>query len=79
MGKDCGRGNAWAAGCGSTVAVNTSPKGSGGRVENFSRLPGLRISFEMSRIRAKGSLNKEILHVVIKHYITQLSSTNRVM
>ena len=38
----------------------------------FSTLPGLGISFEMSQISAKGSSNKEILHVVIKHCITQL-------
>ena len=36
----------------------------GCRVEFLPRLPGLRISFKMSRISAKRSLNKEILYVV---------------
>ena len=77
MGKDCGRGNEQMDA--EALWLRTRRRRGGGRVENFSRLPGLRISLEMSRISAKRSLNKEILHVVIKHDITQLSQTNRVM
>ena len=44
-----------------------------GEVRGSKISPDFPVSFEMSWIREKGSLNKEILHVVIKHYITQLS------
>ena len=65
--------------CGCEHVAEGEVGGGGGGVENVSRLPSLRISFEMCRNKVKGYLNKEILHVVIKHFITQLSSTNRVM
>ena len=54
-------------------------KGVVGGSKNFSRLPGLRNSLEMSRISTKGSSNKEMLHMVIKHDIKQVAQTNRVM
>ena len=41
------------AGCVSTSCISRRRRG-GGRVENFSRLAGLRISFEMPRIMANG-------------------------
>ena len=72
MGKDCGRGNKRLG----AKAGATSPKG-GGRVENLPGLPRLRISFEMSRISAKRSLNMKILYIAIQHYISQLSMNKR--
>jgi len=46
----------------------TSPRG-GGWAENPSRLTGLRIFFEMPRVYENRSWSKEILHVVIHHFI----------
>ena len=48
MGKDCGRGNKRLGAKALWLRV-TSRRGDG-RVENLPGLPGLRISFEMSRI-----------------------------
>ena len=49
MEKGCGLGNVQLGA--KTLAVRTSPKG-GWKVENFTRLSGLPIFFEMSRISA---------------------------
>ena len=53
-----------------------------GEVGGSKMSPDFPVCVSLSKCaesKAKGYLNKEILHVVIKHYITQLSSTNGVM
>ena len=54
MGKDCGRGNEQLDA--KALWLRTRRRRGGGRVENVSRLPGWRISFEMCRIKATGYL-----------------------
>ena len=71
MGKDCGRSNERLDA--KALAVYHITDGEGGGSENFSRLFGLRISFEMLRIQENRSLNKETLHMVIHHFIMHLA------
>ena len=59
------------------LAVYHVVEGEGGGSKNFSRLFGLRISFEMPRIQENRSLNKKTLHVVNHHFIMHLTFHNK--
>ena len=66
MGKDCDRGNERLDE--KALAVYQVAEREGGLAENPSRLPACA-SFEMPRIYENRSLSKEILYVVIHHFI----------